>query len=142
VSCTSAVTDAQGKCSITGVSAGTATLTLTLSGYQTTTAYVQVAANSTNTVILALIPVGTATITLPSAPASPVTISLVGISKSCTVTAPATTCQISSVPYGSWLTSATGYVQATLSVLDTTASVTLEATPTPTTTSTTTTVAP
>jgi len=122
IGCASSNTDSDGKCSISGVTAGTATITLTLSGYQTVTAYVQVAANSSNTVNLTMIPVGSATITLPGAAASAVTISLVGISKSCTVAISGTSCTINDIPYGSWLTSATGYQQATLSVLKPTGS--------------------
>ena len=130
VGCAGSGTDSNGQCSVTGVTPGTITLTLAKTGYQSLTSYVQVVANSSSTVNLTMIPVGSATITLPSAAVSTVTISLVGISKSCTVAISGTSCTINDIPYGTWLTSASGYKQASLTVATASSSaVTLEASP-------------
>jgi hypothetical protein len=127
----SCTTNGSGKCTISNLSGGAATLTVSSPNYTTVTVVAGLAPGSTTSASVTLQQTGTVRISVASSPATSATFAIVGFGTLCTISNPATTCDGSSaVPFGTWLVSGTGYSNSSVSISTSTLyTVTMSATP-------------
>lgn len=124
------VTSASGKCTINGLSGGAVTLTVSKADHTTETVVVGLAPGTTTSVSVSMRRTGSVRISVASTPSTSATFTVVGYGSPCTITNPATTCDISSVPWGTWLVSGTGYANSSVNITSSTLyTVTMSATP-------------
>ncbi|MBU3717925.1 MAG: hypothetical protein FGM45_06430 [Actinobacteria bacterium] len=124
-----AVTSASGKCTINGLSGGAVTLTVSKAGYTTETVVAGLAPGSTTAVSVSMRQTGTVTVQVSPSPSTSATFSIIGAGSPCTISNPATSCNIASIPFGTWLVSGEGYRNSSVSVSASTVTVSMTAAP-------------
>jgi len=126
----SCTTNASGLCSITGLSGGAVTLTVSLADHTTETVVAGLAPGSSTAVSVSMRQTGSVRIAVASSPSTSATFAVVGYGSPCTITNPSTTCNISHVPWGTWLVSGTGYANSSVNITSSTLyTVTMSASP-------------
>ena len=100
---TTSTTDANGSCSITGLEAGSLTITISKTHFATLTATVTLDPGQRTSLDVTLSARGSLTISLGGSPASTTTFTISGTSLSCDIATSATSCTISSIPVGTWI---------------------------------------
>ena len=123
-------TNGSGQCSITGLTGGAVTLTVSLTDHTTETVVAGLAPGSSTAVSVSLRQTGSLRISVASSPSTSATFAVVGFGSPCTITNPATTCNIVSIPWGTWLVAGTGYANSSVDISSSTLyTVTMSATP-------------
>ena len=118
--CAGGLTDANGVCGVTGLTAGTTTVTLTATNYFTATAIVTITRGASS-VDVVMRPKGTLVAVLKPQPAANTVVTIAGTSLTCTVTGSATPaatadCTITDVPTGAWIVTAPGHKSSSATV--------------------------
>ncbi len=100
---TSTTTDANGICAITGLEAGSLTITVSKTHFATITAIITLDPGQRTSIDLVLSARGSLAISLAAAPASATTFTISGTALSCEILTTATSCTISAIPVGTWI---------------------------------------